>query len=127
VIYDDTINSLSEAAADSVEEAIYNSLCMAESMEGPEDRKAEAIPLDWLKETMERYKVHAPYSSDIGNRLDESSGGALIAHKRCTVWATANRRGSSIMPLSAPKKTQRPTSWVRTRLHALVATQVFSS
>lgn len=27
MIYDDTINSLFEAAADSVDEAIYNSLC----------------------------------------------------------------------------------------------------
>ncbi len=43
------------------------------------------------------------------------------------VLATAKGRGSSIIPPTAPKKTQRPMSWVRTRLHALVATEVFSS
>ncbi|ORY30754.1 peptidase family T4 [Naematelia encephala] len=62
VVFDTTINSIFEAAADVVEEAIYNSLCMAESMEGPEGRKAEAIELDWLKETMERHHVDAPYT-----------------------------------------------------------------
>ncbi len=63
VVYDDTINAIFEASADAVEEAIINSLCMAESMEGPEGRKADAIPLDWLKETMERYHVDAAYTA----------------------------------------------------------------
>ena len=62
VVYDDTINSLFEATADAVEEAIINSICMAESMEGPEGRKAEAIDLDWLRETMDKYYVSVPYS-----------------------------------------------------------------
>lgn len=61
VIFDETINALFEAGADVTEEAIMNSLCMSESIEGPEGRKAEAIDLDWLKETMERYSVSVPY------------------------------------------------------------------
>lgn len=57
VVVDDTINSLFEAAADCVEESIYNALCMAEDMEGPEGRKAKAINLEHLKELMEKHYV----------------------------------------------------------------------
>ena len=61
VVYDQTMNSLLEAAADVTEEAIMNSICMAQTTEGPEGRRAEAIPLDWLKETMEKHYVGAPF------------------------------------------------------------------
>ena len=62
VVYDVTINSLFEAAADATEEAILNSLCMAETLQGPEGRSSDAIDLDWLKQTMERCHVAAPYA-----------------------------------------------------------------
>ncbi|KAK0741505.1 ArgJ-like domain-containing protein [Schizothecium vesticola] len=55
VLDDQTINSLFEAAADATEEAIYNALCMAETMEGLDGRVVEALPLGRVKEIMEKY------------------------------------------------------------------------
>ncbi|KAK1834996.1 peptidase family S58-domain-containing protein [Podospora conica] len=55
VLDDQTINSLFEAAADATEEAIYNALCMAEKMEGLDGRVVEGLPLDKVKEIMEKY------------------------------------------------------------------------
>ncbi|USP72746.1 peptidase family T4 protein [Curvularia clavata] len=54
MVNDHTINSLFEAAADCVEESILNAVCMAETMEG-NGRKVEALPLDKVKEIMEKY------------------------------------------------------------------------
>ena len=56
------INELFEAAADSVEEAIYNALTSAESMEGPSGVHAEALPLDTLQELMEKHYVPVPFA-----------------------------------------------------------------
>jgi len=55
VLDDNTINSLFDAAADATEEAIYNALCMAESMVGVDGRVVEALPLDRVKSLMEKY------------------------------------------------------------------------
>ncbi|KAH6685024.1 peptidase family S58-domain-containing protein [Plectosphaerella plurivora] len=52
---DATLDGLFEAAADATEEAIYNALFMAQSIEGFKERKVEAIPLKWVKEIMEKY------------------------------------------------------------------------
>lgn len=57
MVVDDTINALFEATADCTEESIYNALCMAEDMEGPEGRKAKAIDLEHLKELLEKHYV----------------------------------------------------------------------
>ncbi|KPM36169.1 hypothetical protein AK830_g10393 [Neonectria ditissima] len=53
---DQTINGLFEAVADATEEAIYNALCMAETMTGNMGRTVEALPLDKVKEIMAKYK-----------------------------------------------------------------------
>jgi len=55
VLDDQTINSLFEAAADATEEAIYNALCMAETMVGLDGRVIEALPLDRVRELVGRY------------------------------------------------------------------------
>ncbi|KAJ7660260.1 peptidase family T4 protein [Mycena polygramma] len=55
VLDDQTINGIFEATADAVEEAILNALCMAQSMEGVGGIKAEALPLDKVKELMLKY------------------------------------------------------------------------
>ncbi|KAJ6779841.1 hypothetical protein PWT90_00837 [Aphanocladium album] len=52
---DQTINALFEATADATEEAIYNTLCMAETMVGNRGHRIEALPLDKLKEIMDKY------------------------------------------------------------------------
>jgi D-aminopeptidase len=52
--HDDTINGLFEAGADAVEEAIYNAVCMAETMEG-NGNKVEALDLDKTREFMQKY------------------------------------------------------------------------
>ena len=54
VVRDGTINGLFECAADVVEEAIYNVLCMAEDMVGPLGREVKAMDLDRVKGVVER-------------------------------------------------------------------------
>ncbi|KAK1978014.1 peptidase family S58-domain-containing protein [Colletotrichum cereale] len=54
-IDDNSINGLLEAAADATEESIYNALCSAETMTGFRGNKIEALPLDRLKEIMNKY------------------------------------------------------------------------
>ncbi|KAH8892427.1 DmpA/ArgJ-like protein [Thozetella sp. PMI_491] len=56
VVDDQTINALFEAAADATEEAIYNALCMAETITGFHGHTIEALPLDKLKEIVEKYQ-----------------------------------------------------------------------
>ncbi|PNP61073.1 hypothetical protein FNYG_14161 [Fusarium nygamai] len=51
-----TINGLFEAAADATEEAIYNALCMAETMTGNMGRTVEALPLQATREIIARFK-----------------------------------------------------------------------
>ncbi|OTB00277.1 hypothetical protein M426DRAFT_324425 [Hypoxylon sp. CI-4A] len=55
VLDDNSINGLFEATADATEEAIYNSLCMAETMVGNQGHRVDALPLDRVKEIMEKY------------------------------------------------------------------------
>lgn len=53
-VHDETINGLFEAAADAVEEAIYNAVCMAQTMEG-NGNKIEALDLKKTRELMQKY------------------------------------------------------------------------
>ena len=55
ILVDETIDALFECAADAVEEAIYNVLCMAEDTKGPLGREVKAIDLERLKVVMEKY------------------------------------------------------------------------
>lgn len=57
VVDDSSINGLFEAAAEATEEAIYNAVCMAETMVGNLGHTIEALPLGRVKEIMEKYKV----------------------------------------------------------------------
>ncbi|KAI5459261.1 peptidase family S58-domain-containing protein [Mariannaea sp. PMI_226] len=50
----DSINGVFEAAADATEEAIYNALCMAETITGHKDRRVEAIDLELMKDIVEK-------------------------------------------------------------------------
>ncbi|KAH7324898.1 peptidase family S58-domain-containing protein [Stachybotrys elegans] len=50
------ITGLLEAAADVTEEAIYNALCMAQTMTGFKGRTVEALPLDKVRDIMARYQ-----------------------------------------------------------------------
>ncbi|KAG5789622.1 hypothetical protein H9Q69_011319 [Fusarium xylarioides] len=51
-----SINGLFEAAADATEEAIYNALCMAETMTGNMGRTVEALPLQATREIIAKFK-----------------------------------------------------------------------
>ena len=55
VIQDVTINALFEAAADATEEAIYNTLCMAEDMTGPSEREVKALDLERVRRMMANF------------------------------------------------------------------------
>lgn len=50
----ESINGVFAAAADATEEAIYNALCMAETVTGFKGRTVEALDLNELKEIMEK-------------------------------------------------------------------------
>lgn len=54
MVNDHTINSLFEAGADAVEEAILNAVCMAESMAGNGNR-IDALDLEKVKDLMDKY------------------------------------------------------------------------
>jgi D-aminopeptidase len=45
----DQMSPLFQAGIEATEEAIYNSLCMAQTLRGYQDRVVEALPLDILK------------------------------------------------------------------------------
>lgn len=51
-IDDSTINGVFEAAADATEEAIYNALCMADTMQGYKGRTVQALDLEMLRKIM---------------------------------------------------------------------------
>lgn len=55
VVEESALSSLFEGTADCVEEAIYNSLFMAETMEGFEGHKVGALPLQRVKEIIAEY------------------------------------------------------------------------
>ena len=55
ILEDVSINALFEATADATEEAIYNTLCMAEDMTGPMGFEAKALDLEKLRQLMEKY------------------------------------------------------------------------
>ncbi|KAK1634358.1 peptidase family S58 [Colletotrichum phormii] len=55
-IDDTSINGLLEAAADATEESIYNALCSAETLKGFLGHTVEELPLDRLKELMQKYE-----------------------------------------------------------------------
>ena len=55
ILVDDTVNALFQCAADAVEEAIYNVLCMAEDTKGPLGLEVKAMDLERLKAVMEKY------------------------------------------------------------------------
>lgn len=54
MVEDMTINALFEAAADAVEEAIYNAVFKAETMDG-NGNKIEALDIEKVKQLMEKY------------------------------------------------------------------------
>jgi len=56
----DATSPLFLAAVEAVEEAIYNSLLKAETVTGHEGRTVEAIPVERVKELMERHEAAEP-------------------------------------------------------------------
>ena len=54
IMLDQRLNPLYEAAIEATEEAILNSLCMAREMEGANGNFAPALPLDEVKEIVQR-------------------------------------------------------------------------
>jgi D-aminopeptidase len=56
VLLDEACDGLYEAIVECTEEAIVNSLCMADEMRGPTGHVAPALPLDRLSEILTRHK-----------------------------------------------------------------------
>lgn len=57
VLDDSSINGLIAAAAEATEEAIYNAVCMADTMVGNLGHKIEGLPLERVREIMEKFNV----------------------------------------------------------------------
>ena len=60
ILLDQRLNPLYEAAIEATEEAILNSLCMARDMEGLNGNFAPALPLQEVREIVERAAFKAP-------------------------------------------------------------------
>lgn len=60
VLHDRATGPLYEAVIEATEEAILNSLCVAEDMKGRDDHFAPALPLEDLVELMQRYRPAPP-------------------------------------------------------------------
>jgi D-aminopeptidase len=56
VLLDEACDGLYEAVVECTEEAIVNSLCMADAMRGQSDHYAPALPLDALTEILRRHR-----------------------------------------------------------------------
>jgi D-aminopeptidase len=57
ILLDDACDELYEAVVECTEEAILNSLCMADDMRGQSDHFAPALPLDDLRDMLGRHKA----------------------------------------------------------------------
>jgi D-aminopeptidase len=57
ILLDDACDGLYEAVVECTEEAISNSLCMAEDMRGQSGHYAPALPLDDLRDILTRYRA----------------------------------------------------------------------
>jgi D-aminopeptidase len=57
VLLDEACDPLYEATVECTEEAIVNSLCMADEMRGPTEHVAPALPLDRLTDILRRYRA----------------------------------------------------------------------
>ncbi len=57
VLLDPACDGLYEAVVECTEEAIVNSLCMADAMRGQSDHLAPALPLDRVAEILQRYRA----------------------------------------------------------------------
>lgn len=57
LVDDSSINGLFEAAAEATEEAIYNAVCMAETMIGHQGNKIEALPLERVKDIFDKFSI----------------------------------------------------------------------
>jgi D-aminopeptidase len=60
VLLDQRLNPVYEAAIEATEEAILNSLCMAREMEGANGNYAPALPLQEVKELLDRWRLRPP-------------------------------------------------------------------
>lgn len=56
LLRDDELSPLFQAVAEATEEAIYNSLLRATTVRGYRGHKAQALPLDQLRDLLERYR-----------------------------------------------------------------------
>jgi len=56
VLLDEACDPLYEAVVECTEEAIVNSLCMAEEMRGQSGHVAPALPLDKLTDILRKYR-----------------------------------------------------------------------
>jgi D-aminopeptidase len=59
VLLDEACDGLYEAVVECTEEAIVNSLCMADEMRGPTDHVAPALPLDRLEQILTKHRAAA--------------------------------------------------------------------
>ena len=57
VLLDEACDPLYEAVVEGTEEAIVNSLCMADEMRGQSGHVAPALPLDQLADIMRKYQT----------------------------------------------------------------------
>jgi D-aminopeptidase len=65
VLLDEACDGLYEAIVECTEEAIVNSLCMADEMSGPTGHVAPALPLDRLAQILKGHRDATSRSADV--------------------------------------------------------------
>ena len=111
VLLDEACDPLYEAVVECTEEAIVNSLCMADEMRGQSGHVAPALPLDRLSAILRHYSQ--AFATSTGRRGSKAAKTAKVGRDppRCVsvssspTFATSNRRYAGVyLALSAHRR-----------------------
>jgi L-aminopeptidase/D-esterase-like protein len=96
ILLDDACDGLYEAVVECTEDAIVNSLCMADNMRGQSDRFAPALPLNDLTTNLNRHHnhLHQTWACDFLTLLwDAGNGISWVGRSDCVPSVQRARAG----------------------------------
>ncbi len=108
ILLDQRLNPLYEAAIEATEEAILNSLCMAREMDGVNGNFAPALPLQEVKEILDRWKLRPKTPKPPPPAPPQVSHGEPVAEgptvAQAAPSAVRSAEGMMTIPLSKPSE-----------------------
>lgn len=114
ILLDKHLNPIYEAAIEATEEAILNSMCMARDMIGANNNFAPALPLDEVKELLDRWKlrpkpakppVQPPAPVPVGEQHEPTDEPTIAEAIPSSVRGA---EGMMTIPLQASKEPREP-------------------